>query len=104
MHNTVLSNAIFSSMYTSIITGVYLSFLSWMVAGLAFIIMTFSHYNVLFHIMNGATYFLQVIGYSCIQSNIVQFNIDQAIGASGDKLSAIICWHSLSLPAIFLLH
>ena len=29
--------------YTSIITGVYLTFLSWMVAGMAFITITFSH-------------------------------------------------------------
>ena len=87
--------------YTSIITGVYLSFLSWVVAGMAFIIMTFSHCNVLFYIINGVGYLLQAIGCSCIRSNIVQFNIDQAIGASGDKLSAIIYWHSLSVPAIF---
>ena len=89
--------------YTSIISGVYLSFLSWLVAGLAFIIKTLSHYNVLFHIINGVAYMLQVIGYSCIRSNIIQFNIDQAIGASGDKLSAIIYWHALGLPAIFLI-
>ena len=87
--------------YTSIITDVYLSFLSWMVAGMAFIIMTFSHYNVMYYIINGVGYLLQVIGYSCLRANIVQFNIDQAIGASGDKLSAIIYWHSLSVSAIF---
>ena len=89
--------------YTSIITGVYLSFLSWMVAGLGFIIKPFLYYNVLYYIISGVTYLLQVIGFSCIRSNIVQFNIDQAIGSSGDKLSAIIYWHSLSVPAIFLL-
>ena len=56
---------------------------------------------MLFHITIGVGYFLQVIGYSCVQSNIIQFNIDQAIGASGDELSAIVYWHSLSLPIIF---
>ena len=86
--------------YTSIITGVYLSFLSWIIAGLAFIIKTSSHYNVLLYITSGVGYLLQVIGYSCVRSNIVQFNIDQAIGASGDELSAIIYWHSLSMPVI----
>ena len=89
--------------YTSIITGVYLSFLSWMIVGMAFIIKTSSHYNVLFLIIIGVAYMLQVIGFSCVRSNIVQFNIDQAIGASGDKLSAIIYWHSLSVPANFLI-
>ena len=87
--------------YTSIITGVYLSFLSWIIAGLGFIIKTSSHYNVLFYITSGIAYLLEVIGYSCVRSNIVQFNIDQAIGASGDELSAIIYWHSLSVPIIF---
>ena len=87
--------------YTSIITGVYLSSLSWIIAGLAVIIKTSSHYNVLFYITSGVAYLLQVIGYSCVRSNIVQFNIDQAIGASGDELSTIICWHSLSLPVTF---
>ena len=86
--------------YTSIITGVYLSFLSWIIAGLAVIIKTSSHYNVLFHITSGVAYLLEVIGYSCVRSNIIQFNIDQAIGASGDELSAIIYWHSLSMPVI----
>ena len=85
--------------YISIITGVYLSFLSWMIAGIAFIIKSSAHYNVLFFIISGAGYMLQVIGFSCVRSNLVQFNIDQAIGASGDELSAIIYWHSLSVPA-----
>ena len=87
--------------YTSIITGVYLSFLSWIIGGLGFIIKTSSHYNVLFHITIGVGYFLQVIGYSCVRSNIIQFNIDQAIGASGDELSTIIYWHLLSIHVIF---
>ena len=86
--------------YTSIITGVYLTFFSWLTAGLCYNIKNFLQHNVLFLILSGVAYLLQVIGYSCLRSNIVQFNIDQAIGASGDKLSAIIYWHSLSLPAI----
>ena len=90
--------------YTSIITGVYLSFLSWIIAGLSFIIKSSSYYNVLFYITSGVAYLLQVIGYSCVRSNIIQFNIDQAIGASGDELSAIIYWHSLSSPVIFFIN
>ena len=87
--------------YSSIIIGVYLSFLSWMIAGLLFTIKPFLHYNVLYYIISVVSYLLQVIGYSCVQSNIIQFNIDQAVGASGDELSAIIYWHSLSVPSIF---
>ena len=82
--------------YSSIITGVYLSFISWIIAGLAFIMNILLHFNVLFWIISGVAYLLQVIGYSCVRSNIIQFNIDQAIGASGDELSAIIYWHSMN--------
>ena len=85
--------------YTSLITGVYLTFLSWLTAGLCYNIKNLLHQNVLFLILSVVAYLLQVIGFSCVRSNIVQFNIDQAIGASGDKLSAIIYWHSLSMPA-----
>ena len=55
----------------------------------------------MFYIISVVGYLLQVIRYSCVRSNIVQFNIDQEVGASDDKLSAIIYWHSLSVPAIF---
>ena len=90
--------------YTSIITGVYLSFFSWIIAGLAFIINSSLHYNVLFQLTSGVAYLLQVIGYSCVRSNIIQFNIDQAIGASGDELSSIIYWHSLISPVNFFIN
>ena len=39
------------------------------------------------------TAFLFVSGTAGFQSNILPFNIDQMMGASGDQLSAIIYWH-----------
>ena len=42
-----------------------------------------------------------MIEYSFVRSNIIQFNIVQAIGALDDELRATIYWYSLSLPAIF---
>ena len=47
-----------------------------------------------------AGYILQVIGYCRFRSNIVQFSIDQSVGASADELSAIIYWHSASIPIL----
>ena len=82
--------------YASIVTGVYLSFISWIIAGLVVIMKTLLQCNVLFWIISAVAYLLQVIGYSCVRSNIIQFNVDQAVGASGDELSAIIYWHSLN--------
>ena len=66
-----------------------------------FIIKTSSHYIVMFYTTSGVSYLLQVLGYSCVQSNNGQFNIDQTIATSCDELSTIIYWHSLSLPIIF---
>ena len=43
--------------YTSIITGMYLSFLSWMIAGLWFTIKPFLHYNVFYYIIIAVTYY-----------------------------------------------
>ena len=60
-----------------------------------------SHNNILYFITSAVTYLPQVIEYSCVRSNIVQYNIDQAIDASGDEISAIIYWHSLFILAIF---
>ena len=36
-----------------------------------------------------------MIGGSCFYSNIVQFSLDQVIGASADELSTIIYWHAV---------
>ena len=87
--------------YNTIITGVHFSFLSWIIAGLAVIVEIFSDSTLFFLIFLFAAYILQVIGYCSFHSNIVQFSIDQSVGASVDELSAIIYWHSVSLPIVF---
>ena len=89
--------------YNTIITGVYFSFLSWMIGGLAVIVKTFSDSTLFFLILLCVGYILQVIGYASFHSNIVQFSIDQSVGASADELSAIIYWHSTSVPVIFVI-
>ena len=89
--------------YNAIITGVHFSFLSWIFGGLAVIINAFSDSTVFFLILMSAGYILQVIGYCSFHSNIVQFSIDQSVGASADELSAIIYWHSASVPILFVI-
>ena len=49
--------------YDTIITGVHFSFLSWIFAGLAVIIKTFSNSTLFFMILLFAGYILQIIGY-----------------------------------------
>ena len=89
--------------YKIIITGVYFSFASWVTCGIAVIVNVYLNIDVLYWSVSGVAYFLQVIGYSSFRSNIVQFNIDQLIGASADKLSAVIYWHSISIPIVFVI-
>ena len=86
--------------YNTIITGVHFSFLSWIFTGLAVIVKSFSNSTLFFTILLFASYITQVIGYCSFRSNIVQFSIDQSVGASADELSAIIYWHSASIPIV----
>ena len=89
--------------YKMIITGVYFSFASWVTFGIAVIVNKNLNIDALYWSILGLGYFLQVIGYCSIRSNIVQFNIDQLIGASADKLSAVIYWHSVTIPIVFVI-
>ena len=87
--------------YKTIITGVYLSFVSWIIGGLSIIVKTYLNLDKPFLALLGFGYILQLLGYSCVRSNIVQFGIDQLIGASADELSAFIYWDFVSMPIIY---
>ena len=89
--------------YKMIIIGVYFSFASWVTCGIAVIINVYLNIDALYWSILGLAYLLQVIGYSSFRSNIVQFNIDQLIGASADKLSAVIYCHSITIPIVFVI-
>ena len=89
--------------YNTIITGVYLSFVSWIICGVVTIVKTFMNIDILYLVVLGVGYIIEVIGYCFVRSNIIQFNFDQLIGASADKLSAVIYWHSLSIPIVYVI-
>ena len=89
--------------YKMIITGVYFSFASWVTTGIVAIVNIYLNIDALYWSVLGLGYFLQVIGYSSFRSNIVQFNIDQLIGASADKLSAVIYLHSVTIPIVYVI-
>ena len=88
--------------YKVIITGVHFSFISWIFGGLSAIVKLYSDFDVLFLILFGVCYILQVIGYSSFRSNVIQFSIDQLVGASADELSVMIYWESINIPLIHL--
>ena len=89
--------------YKMIIIGVYFSFASWVTFGIAVFINVYFNIDTLYWLILGLAYFLQVIGYCNFRSNIVQFNIDQLIGASANKLSAVIYCHSITIPIVFVI-
>ena len=89
--------------YKTIITGIHLCFLSWIVFGFAAIVKSYSNFEVPFMILYVVGYIIEMIGYSSFVSNIFQFSIDQILSASTDKLSAIIYWDSVSIHIVYVI-
>ena len=67
-----------------------------------FIITVYWQNKLLFYIIYVFGYLCAVVGYTPFQANIIQFNVDQLVGASADQLSAIIYWHSIGIPVVFI--
>ena len=86
--------------YKSIIIGVYISFIAWIIGGLAVIVNSFITLKPLYLSSLFFYLILQSIGYCTVRSNIVQFNIDQSVGASANQLSSIIYWHFVGAPIV----
>ena len=83
-----------------IMTGTLLCFTSFLIGGAGYILDSFYHSNVIFWLTKVIIIFLEVIGYGVFKANIVQYNIDQLVGASSSLLDAVIYWHSASVPII----
>jgi peptide/histidine transporter 3/4 len=49
--------------------------------------------NLISTILLGLSIVFNVIGFACMDANIIPFLTDQVQGASGEKLSALIHWH-----------
>ena len=84
--------------YKIIVSGIFLCFFAWILSGVDFIIAAYWPNNPLFFVIYALGYLSAVVGYSGLRANIVQFNVDQLVGASADELSAIIYWHSINVP------
>ena len=89
--------------YKTIIVGVHFSFFSWIIIGLTVIIKSYlPEYDTLSLIALSIAFILEVIGSCFFYSNIIQFSLDQVIGASADELSAIVYWHAVCTPLSYL--
>ena len=80
--------------YKAILIGSASCFLSWIILGIGYIWSTISVQYYLWFFVASA-YFFQFFGYASFRVNIIQYNIDQLVGASADELSTIIYWHSI---------
>ena len=89
--------------YKAILIGIVSCFIAWIIIGITYIVdMYFTSKEVLwiFFTFADITFFC---GLSSFSANIIQYNIDQLIGASADELNSVIYWHILSEPLVFFL-
>uniref|UniRef100_A0A1X7TH13 Major facilitator superfamily (MFS) profile domain-containing protein n=1 Tax=Amphimedon queenslandica TaxID=400682 RepID=A0A1X7TH13_AMPQE len=84
--------------YKAILIGIVLCFISWIIIGTCYTVnFIYQFPNPLYWFAYTIVYVFETIGYCSFRANIVQYNIDQLIGASANELNAVIYWHSVPL-------
>ena len=87
--------------YKAVLIGIVLSFMSWIILGSGFIVDSYlASKTVLYCIycIYTLVFIFQFSGFCSFTANIIQYNIDQLVGASADELNYVIYWHILSGP------
>ena len=83
--------------HNTIRVGIYSCFISWIIIGLGHLFKQ----SVPLEVPAILSYILEMAGYAAVHANVVQYNIDQLIGASSTQLSTVIYWHATSVPTAF---
>ena len=89
--------------YKAILIGIVLCFISWIMMGIGFIVDNYFTFKAVLWSFFSFGYIVHFCGYSSFTANIIQYNIDQLVGASADELSSVIYWHILSEPLVLFL-
>ena len=89
--------------YKAILIGIVLCFISWIIIGIGFILESYFESEAVLWTFNSFVFMIHFCGYSSFSANIIQYNIDQLIGASADELNSVIYWHILSGPLVHFL-
>ena len=89
--------------HRTIITGIILSFSSVIIAGIGYVLNSFYPSKAILWPAYGMAYVLEAVGYCSFKANIIQYNIDQIIGASSSEISALMYCQSAGIPIVFLL-
>ena len=86
--------------YKAILIGIVLCFISWIIIGIGFIVESYFVSKVVLWSFFCIAFIINYCGYSSFTANIIQYNIDQLVGASADELTSVIYWHILSEPLV----
>ena len=89
--------------YKAILIGIVLCFISWIIIGIGKIVESYFVSEVVLSSVFSFAYIINYCGYSSFSDNIIQYNIDQLVGASADELNSVIYWHILSEPLVLFL-
>ena len=89
--------------YKAILIGMVLCFISWVMMGIGLIVCHFYTYKQLMWSFYMGSSLFQVSGYLIFRVIIIQYNIDQLVGASANELSTIIYWHSAAAVSVDLI-
>ena len=89
--------------YKAILIGIVLCFISWIIIGIGWIIESYFASEAVLWSLYSFVFMIHFCGFSSFTANIVQYNIDQLVGASADELSSVIYWHILSDPLVHFL-
>ena len=89
--------------YKAILIGIVLCFISWIIIGIGKIVESYFVCEVVLWSVFSFAYIINYCGYSSFTANIIQYNIDQLVGASANELNSLIYWHILSEPLVHFL-
>uniref|UniRef100_A0A1X7VN31 Major facilitator superfamily (MFS) profile domain-containing protein n=1 Tax=Amphimedon queenslandica TaxID=400682 RepID=A0A1X7VN31_AMPQE len=85
--------------HRTIMIGASLCFLSWILGGLQYLINSFYALpKISILLISGTSILINYAGYGIFKATIVQYNIDQLVGASTSLLDAVIYCHSGVVP------
>ena len=83
-----------------IIIGTILCFSSTIIGGIGYVVNSFYPSNAFLWTTYGAAYILEAVGLCSFKANIIQYTIDQLVGASAGLLNAFIYWNSAAVPIV----
>ena len=89
--------------YKAILIGILLCFIAWIIGGIGMIVESYFASEAVLWSAFSFAYILIFCGFSSFTANIIQYNIDQLVGASADELNSVIYWHILSEPLVHFL-